>query len=177
MTKRTKRTKRTRSTTPESTLAGSAPTGGPIPDASDIEALWMDQSLGDGIVHVTYHDVPVGKPRDFFRTVPDPAYRRRAEIYTHKPEGAIDEVHYIIAPTMHGQIPEARPVTLVTVVNRDGSPRLLADQISQRRRTRQRSLGHFARGSQGRHGQVGKTRVGQAFLSNARRLAGVRARS
>jgi hypothetical protein len=118
----------TRSTTPESTSAGSAPTGGngaaPIPDASDIEALWMDQSLGDGIVDVTYHNVPVGKPRDFFRTAPDPAYRRRTEIYTHKPEGEIDEVHYIIAPTMHGQIPEARPVTIVTVVHRDGSPRL-----------------------------------------------------
>jgi hypothetical protein len=67
------------------------------------KALWMDQNLGDGIVDVTYHNVPVGKPRDFFRTVPDPAYRRRTEIYTHKPEGAIDEAHYIIAPTMHGQ--------------------------------------------------------------------------
>ena len=36
----------------------------------------------------------------------------------------IDETHYILAPAMHGQIPEARPCTLVTVVYRDGTPRL-----------------------------------------------------
>ena len=100
---------------------GAAP---PVPDAGDIEALWLDPALGDGIVDVTYHSVPVGKPRDFFRTVLDPAYRRRTEIYVHKPEGAIDEQHYIIAPAMQGRIEEARPCTLVTVVYRDGSPRL-----------------------------------------------------
>jgi hypothetical protein len=104
--------------------AGGNGAASPIPDAADIEALWLDPALGDGIVDVTYHVVPVGKPRDFFRTVVDPAYRRRTEIYTHKPEGVIDEVNYIIAPAMHGQIPEARPCTLVTVVYRDGSPRL-----------------------------------------------------
>jgi hypothetical protein len=95
-----------------------------IPDAGDIEALWLDQKLGDGITDSSYHTVPVGKPKDFFRTVKDPAYRRRTEIYTHKPEGVIDEVHYIIAPAMRGQITEAQPCTLVTVVHRDGSVRL-----------------------------------------------------
>jgi hypothetical protein len=100
-----------------------------IPDAADIEALWLDQKLGDGIVDVSYHNVPAGKPRDFSRTVIDPAYRRRTEIYTHKPEGVIDEVHYIIAPAMRGQITEAQPCTLVTVVYRDGSPRLWAIKI------------------------------------------------
>jgi hypothetical protein len=100
---------------------GAAPA---IPDATDIEALWLNPALGDGIVDVTYHTVPVGKPRDFFRTVIDPAYRRRTEIYVHKPEGMIDEVSYIIAPAMLGRIQEARPCTLVTVVHRDGSPRL-----------------------------------------------------
>ena len=67
-------------------------------DAADIEALWLDPALGDGIVSSTFHSVPVGKPRNFFRTVPDPAYRRRTEIYTHKLEGVIDEQHYIVAP-------------------------------------------------------------------------------
>jgi hypothetical protein len=112
--------------TPKKHTAGAGGKGATssIPDAADIEALWLDPALGDGIVNVTYHNVPVGKPKDFFRTVPDPAYRRRTEIYTHKPEGAIDEENYIIAPTMHGQIPEARPCTLVTVVYRDGAPRL-----------------------------------------------------
>jgi hypothetical protein len=93
-------------------------------DARDFESLWLDPALGDGIVDVHYHKVTVDKPRDFFQTHPSTDYRRRAEIYTHKTEGAIEETHYILAPSMHGQIPEARPCTLVTVVYRDGTPRL-----------------------------------------------------
>jgi hypothetical protein len=93
-------------------------------DAKDLTDLWLDPGLGDGIVEASFHNVPVGKPRDFFRTVPDEAYRRRTEIYTHKPEGAIDEQNFIIAKSMRGRIEEARPCTLVTVVYRDGSPRL-----------------------------------------------------
>jgi hypothetical protein len=93
-------------------------------DAKDFDTLWQDPGLGDGIVDVTYHSVPVGKPKDFFRTHPNSLYRRRTEIYTHKPEGVIDEQHYIIAPAMQNLIEEARPCTLVCVVYRDGSPRL-----------------------------------------------------
>jgi hypothetical protein len=100
---------------------GAAPV---VSDAADIEALWLDPALGDGIVDAHYHNIPVGKPRDFFRTHPDPAYRRRTEIYTHKVEGVIDTTHYILAPAMRGMLDEARPCTLVTVVYRDGSPRL-----------------------------------------------------
>jgi hypothetical protein len=100
---------------------GAAP---PISDASDIEALWLNPALGDGITNVSLHSVAVGKPRDFFSTVIDPAYRRRCEIYVHKPEGAIEEQYYLIAPSMHGRIEEARPCTIVTVVYRDGTPRL-----------------------------------------------------
>jgi hypothetical protein len=96
----------------------------PIEDASDIEALWSDPMLGDGITDVHYNSVPVGKPKDFFRTHPDKTHRRRTEIYTHKPEGIIEEQHYIVAPAMQGQIPEARPCTLVVVVDREGAPRL-----------------------------------------------------
>jgi hypothetical protein len=96
----------------------------PVSDATDIESLWLDPALGDGIVDVSLHSVPVGKPRDFFRTVIDRAYRQRAEIYTHKPEGVIEETTYVIAPAMRGRIEEARPCTLVTVVYRDGAPRL-----------------------------------------------------
>jgi hypothetical protein len=95
-----------------------------IDDAADIEALWSDPTLGDGITDTHYHSVPVGKPKDFFRTHPNRDYRRRTEVYTHKPEGIVEETHYIIAPPMQGQIPEARPCTLVTVVDRDGAPRL-----------------------------------------------------
>jgi len=108
-------------------IAGAGGNGAnpPTPaDATDIEALWLDPALGDGIVDVTYHTVPVGRPRDYFRVHPDKAYRRRTEIYEHKPEGVIDEQTYVIGPAMRGQIPEARPCTLVTVVYRHGSPRL-----------------------------------------------------
>jgi hypothetical protein len=94
------------------------------PDAQDFDSLWLDPQLGDGIVNVTHHSVVVGRPRDFFRVHPDEAYRRRTEVYTHKPEGAIEEQHYIIAPAMQGKIPEARPCTIVTVIYRDGTPRL-----------------------------------------------------
>ena len=97
--------------------------GKPI-DANDIEALLIDQKLGDGITDVNYHVIPVGKPRDFFRAHKDPNYRRQAWIYTHKIEGMVEENHYIIAEPMRGYIDEARPCTLVTVVYRDGSPRI-----------------------------------------------------
>ena len=95
-------------------------------DALDIESLWLDPSLGDGLVDVHYHDIPVGKPRDFFRVNPDPAYRRMTEIYVHKTEDQIEEQTYIISKPMQGAIEEARRCTLVTVVYRNGSPRLWA---------------------------------------------------
>jgi hypothetical protein len=98
----------------------------PPQDALDIDSLWLDPALGDGLVDVHYHDIPVGKPRDFFRINPDPAYRRLTEIYVHKVEGQIEEQTYIIAKAMQGVIEEARRCTLVTVVYRDGSPRLWA---------------------------------------------------
>ena len=93
-------------------------------DAKDIELLWLDPALGDGLVDVHYHEIPVGKPKNFFRVNPDPAYRRLTEIYTHKVDGEIEEQNYIIAKPMRGRIDEARRCTLVTVVYRDGSPRL-----------------------------------------------------
>ena len=95
-----------------------------IPDATDIESLWFDPALGDGITNTSYQSIVVGKPKDFFRTVTDPNYRRQGELYTHKVEGEFDEAHYILAPNMRGMIPEATPVTIVTVVYRDGTPRL-----------------------------------------------------
>ena len=99
--------------------------GGTVPpDAQDFSSLFLDPALGDGIADTHYYSIPVGKPRDFFRTHPDAAYRRRAEIYLHKPENAIDEQHYIVDAPMQGCIAEARLCTLVTVIYRDGSPRI-----------------------------------------------------
>jgi hypothetical protein len=93
-------------------------------DAQDFDSLWIDSELGDGITDTNYHTIPVGRPKDFFRLHPDKHYRRRTEIYTHKPEGMIDEQHYIIDEAMRGRIEEAQPCTLACVVYRDGSPRL-----------------------------------------------------
>lgn len=93
-------------------------------DARDFDSLWVDPGLGDGIITAAFHSVAVDKPKTFFRTAPDPTYRRRTEIYTHKVEGMVGEQHYIIAPSMRGLIDEARPCTLVCVVYRDGTPRL-----------------------------------------------------
>jgi hypothetical protein len=95
-------------------------------DAQDFDGLFLDPGLGDGITDTHYHSIVVDKPKGFFRMIDDPAYRRRTEIYTHKIEGVIGEQHYIIAPAMRGRIEEARPCTLVTVVDRNGTPRLWA---------------------------------------------------
>jgi hypothetical protein len=93
-------------------------------DAVDFASLWVDPQLGDAITDSSFHSVTAAKPKDFFRTVTDASYRKRTEIYVHKPEGAIDEEVFIIAPEMRGRIDEAQPCVLVTVVYRDGSPRI-----------------------------------------------------
>jgi hypothetical protein len=81
----------------------------PPDDAVDINSLWLDPSLGDGLVDTHFHSIAIGKPKDFYRVNPDPAYRRRTEIYTHKVDGVIDEQTFIIAPSMRGRI-EERPI-------------------------------------------------------------------
>ena len=94
------------------------------PDAADIAELYLDSGQGDPLTTVTLHKIPVGKPKDFFRTVPDSSYRKPVEIYTHKSENTIDEQYYVIGPALRGQIEEAQPCLLVAVVDRLGAPRL-----------------------------------------------------
>jgi hypothetical protein len=96
----------------------------PPPDALDIADLFIKSDQGDPLTAVTLHKIPVGKPKDFFRTVPDPSYRARAEIYIHKSENEIGETTYIIGPALRGQIEEASPCILITVVDRLGNPRI-----------------------------------------------------
>src|SRR5262245_9058939 len=36
-------------------------------DALDLAELWLDPALGDGLVDVLFHEVPIGKPKNFFR--------------------------------------------------------------------------------------------------------------
>jgi hypothetical protein len=92
----------------------------------DIEELFLDPKLGDGITDTQWHDVPLGKPKNFFRVHPDPKYRRRSEIYVHKVEGEIGEEYYLIGPKMRGRLLEARPCTVCACMYRDGTPRLWA---------------------------------------------------
>ena len=93
-------------------------------DALDIEALWLDSALGDGLADTSWQTIPVDKPKDYFRVHPNPDFRRRTEIYAHKTEGQIDTAYYILGPEMRGRLEEARPCVLVTCIYRDGSPRL-----------------------------------------------------
>jgi hypothetical protein len=95
-------------------------------DALDIDSLWLDSKLGDGLIDVHYHNIPFGKPKDFFWMCPKPEYRRLVEILTIKPENTIDEQTYIIDKPMQGVIEEARRATIITCVYRDGTPRLWA---------------------------------------------------
>src|SRR5215471_11785708 len=93
-------------------------------DADDIAKLWIDTGLGDALTAEHVYSIPIGKPRDFFRTHPDSAYRARTEIYVQKSENVIGEQFYLIGPSMRGRIDEARPCILVCVVDRTGAPRL-----------------------------------------------------
>jgi hypothetical protein len=89
-----------------------------------LNGLWLPTGLGDGITDGHWHNVPFGKPRDFFRVNADKAYIRQCEIYVHKKEDEIGEDYYPIGPKMRGKIEEARPCTLVTCIYRDGTPRI-----------------------------------------------------
>ena len=100
------------------------PEAKPAGDASDLSDLWFDPALGDGLTNTVLLNIPVGKPKDFFRVHPDPAYRRQTEVYRHKPEGQIEEENFIVAPSMRGLIEAARPATIVLCIYRDGSLRL-----------------------------------------------------
>jgi hypothetical protein len=96
----------------------------PSGDDADIRELWTDDGLNDPLTTERYHKVPIGKSKSFFRTHPDKKYRRKCEILVLKSENSIGEEYYLIGPKMKGKIDEARPCTLVTVVDRLGYPRL-----------------------------------------------------
>jgi hypothetical protein len=96
----------------------------PPPDLNDLDELWVRSDQGDPLTTPTLSKIPVGRPKDFFRTVPDRAYREKTEIYIHKTENTIEETAYIIGPGLRGQIEEAQPCLLVCIVDRMGSPRL-----------------------------------------------------
>src|SRR3954470_14467829 len=79
-----------------------------VADAQDLDSLWIDTGLSDGITVTGSHAVTIDKPKTFYRTHPDINYRRRTWVYTHKVEGVIGEQHYIVAKPMRGLIENAR---------------------------------------------------------------------
>ena len=87
---------------------------------------WDSPVLGDGITSEEILNVPVGKPKNiFFRTHPKEEYRRRAFIYVHKVEGVIGDETFIVTHEMRELMTlEAQPCTLVTIVDREGRPRI-----------------------------------------------------
>jgi hypothetical protein len=97
-----------------------------VDDDADIRELWTDDGLSDPLAIEHIHSVKIGKPRDFFRTDPRPTYRRKCEMLFLKSENSVGEQHFIIGPKMQGKIDEARPCTLITVVDRLVIPRLWA---------------------------------------------------
>jgi hypothetical protein len=113
-----------KSTTESSSHVGNGldPTAAGI-DA-DIESLWTDDGLNDPLTVENFNRVLVGKPRNFYRTAPDKAYRRKCVILVIKSENSVGEEYFLVGDKMRGKIDEARPCTLVTVVDRVGYPRL-----------------------------------------------------
>jgi hypothetical protein len=103
----------------------------PPADAADLAGLFVDTGQGDPLADVAIHAIPIDKPRDFFRVHPDPAYRQRCYIYTHKIEGQIEERHYVVTDTMLDNVPEAKLSVLVTCIYRDGSLRLWPIKLPQ----------------------------------------------
>jgi hypothetical protein len=96
----------------------------PPSDALDLSELWLDTALGDPLTSTYQHSIPIGKPKDFFRVHPDRSMRRHVEIYVHRPEGAMEDQHFVISKSMQGRIAEARPAILVVCIYRDGSLRV-----------------------------------------------------
>jgi hypothetical protein len=96
----------------------------PATDTADLSDLWLDPGFGDALTETCWSNIPVGKPKDFFRVYDNADYRRQTEIYTHKVEGMFDEQIYVIAKPMRGMIAEARRCTLVVCIYRDRSLRI-----------------------------------------------------
>src|SRR5262245_35871398 len=92
-------------------------------DTDDIESLWSSPSITDDLAVTALHTVAVGKPKDYFRVIPDRAYRKRCDLYLHKPEDQIEREYYIVAPSMKDRFEGARPCLIVTVINRVGTPK------------------------------------------------------
>jgi hypothetical protein len=97
---------------------------GATSDTDDIEELWEDDGLGDPLSTTHIHQVSTDKPKDFFRASPDRRYRKKTWVYAHKSENVVGVQYFIVAEAMRDKIPQARPCTLLTVVDRAGAPRI-----------------------------------------------------
>ena len=100
------------------------PETGASSDTDDIEALWEDDELGDPLTTTHIHQIPIGKPKDFFWVCPDRKYRKKTWVYMHRSENVVGEQYFIVTKAMRAKVPLARPCSLVTVVDRAGAPRI-----------------------------------------------------
>jgi len=98
---------------------------GSTSDTDDIEALWEDDGLGDPLAVTHIHQIDIDKPRDFFWAHPDRKYRKKTWVYVHKPEKVFKPQYFIVDKPMRDKVPQARPCTLIVVVDRAGVPRIL----------------------------------------------------
>ena len=96
----------------------------PPTDAADLSDLFVDTEQGDPLTETIIHGIAVDKPKDFFRTHPNPAYRRRCYVYTLKIEGQVEEHNYIVAEPMRDLVPEAKLCLVTTCIYRNGTLRL-----------------------------------------------------
>jgi hypothetical protein len=95
------------------------------PDAADLAGIFDQTEAGDDpLTTETQSYVPVGRPKDFFMTCPDRAYRQSCDLVTIKSENVVGVQFYLVDKPMKGKIEDARPCVLVTVVDRSGQPRL-----------------------------------------------------
>src|SRR5262249_56408481 len=91
----------------------------PVPPR--LNRMMLDPGLGDGITETVRHSIPLGKPRDFFRMHPDPAYRRLVEIYKHKTEDAIEEENFVFAGGRNCRLEGEAPDPRAGLINGDGA--------------------------------------------------------
>ena len=92
-------------------------------DALDIETLWVDSALGDGLTDTGWHSIPVDKPKDFFRVHPDPDYGAVPKSTPTRPKARSNRVLHS-GTRDAGTVAGSSTLRSVTCIYRDGSPRL-----------------------------------------------------
>lgn len=113
----------------EAGVGASQPNGSEPPplstDVADLSSLRINTGIGDPLAFERHHKVPVGKPKDYFRTHPGQDYRGLFWVYKHRSDNMIGEQWFLIAEAMQEELMDyARPHVILTLVDRLWLPRL-----------------------------------------------------